>query len=51
MSICRPVYVHAHTQTKRPKASKFGTEILEYGEGFCEDLEAIFLETDLEFLE
>ena len=29
MSVCKSVFVHAHVQTKRLIASKFGTEILE----------------------
>ena len=28
-SICKSVFVHTRSQTKRPTASKFGTEILE----------------------
>ena len=29
MSVRKSVWVHAHAETKRPIASKFGTEILE----------------------
>ena len=29
VSICKSVYVHTHSQTKRPTALKFGTDILE----------------------
>ena len=29
VSVCKSVSVHAYIQTKRPTASKFGTEILE----------------------
>ena len=45
---CVSICVHAIVQTKRPTASKFG---IDFGESFSEDLDAIFLEIVLDFLE
>ena len=39
--VCKSACIHVHAQTKRPKASKFGTEILE--KSFEKSLKRFFL--------
>ena len=45
VSVCKSVCVHTHVQTKRPTASKFGTDTREF---FGEDFEAIKIDVHFE---
>ena len=56
VNVCKSVFVHDHAQTKKPIASKFGTEMLErvfekISKRQTNNRSVVFLKIDLDFLE